>query len=160
MLTRAPPQKGSTWIHEKGETEHREQACSSSWISDGLPIATGSADGTGPQAFKNKHSYTTHWMRSPCWSHCSSILSQNNRVGFKEQHYRNTKHHCNNKFKAGMMQKAESHLLLRWDSFHLHNHYILNCTFTHLMLPHVSIWWNAFEINKKSPHNHCWWHLD
>lgn len=88
---KSPIIEGKTWTHEKGDSEHRDQACSSSWISDDLPTATGSADGTGSQAFKNKHSYTTHWMRSPCWSHCSSILSQNNRVGFKKQHHQEHK---------------------------------------------------------------------
>lgn len=37
------------------------------------------------RVFKSKHSYTAARMRSPCWSHCSWILSQNNREGSREQ---------------------------------------------------------------------------
>lgn len=61
---------------------------------------------------------------------------------------------------AGLMLRAESHLLLRWAASNLRAHHLLKCTLLHLMLPHVSVWWNGFEANRRSPHKPCWWHLD
>lgn len=51
---------------ERRKADHRDHTCSSYWISDDIPIAAGSADGTESQVFKTKHSYTTRQMRSPC----------------------------------------------------------------------------------------------